>query len=94
MSIEVSCESEDATFFPAGQDQLFGVLTSPVLHARGIALIMLAGGATLSFDVNRWPVRLCRRAAALGLHAFRSTITGWGKRGEHQAIRPGVPLRS
>ncbi|MFZ1218817.1 MAG: alpha/beta hydrolase [Chthoniobacterales bacterium] len=79
MSIEVSCESEDATFFPAGQDQLFGVLTSPVLHARGIALIMLAGGATLSFDVNRWPVRLCRRAAALGLHAFRFDYHGFGE---------------
>ena len=69
----------DATFFPAGQDQLFGVLTSPVLHPRGIALIMLAGGATLSFDVNRWPVRLCRRAAALGFHAFRFDYHGFGE---------------
>jgi pimeloyl-ACP methyl ester carboxylesterase len=79
MSIEVSCESENAVFFPAAQDHLFGVLTSPVIQSQGIAVIVLAGGASLSFDINRWPVRLCRRAAALGFHAFRFDYHGIGE---------------
>ncbi len=79
MSIEVSCDSEDATFFTTGSDQLFGVLTSPTSNPRGIALIVLTGGASLSFDVNRLPVRLCRRAAALGFHAFRFDYHGFGE---------------
>jgi pimeloyl-ACP methyl ester carboxylesterase len=77
MSIDVS--SEVATFFPSGPDQLFGVLTPPVGHSQGIALIVMAGGASLSFDVNRWPVRLCRRAAALGFHGFRFDYHGIGE---------------
>jgi pimeloyl-ACP methyl ester carboxylesterase len=83
MSTDVSLESESATFFPAGRDQLFGVLTSPTDPARGIALIVLAGGASLSFDVNRLPVRLCRRAAALGFHAFRFDYHGIGESEGH-----------
>jgi pimeloyl-ACP methyl ester carboxylesterase len=39
----------------------------------------MAGGASLSFDVNRWPVRLCRRAAALGFHGFRFDYHGIGE---------------
>ena len=73
---------EVPTFFQAGPETLFGILTQPSAStaANGTAVMILAGGATpVTTNRNRLSVRLCRGVAALGFHAFRLDYHGAGE---------------
>ena len=71
---------ETPVFFPAGSDQIFGVLTSPLGESRGTAVIIApAGGFHTATHVNRFPVELARRVAARGYVAMRIDYHGLGE---------------
>ncbi|MGH2770590.1 MAG: alpha/beta fold hydrolase [Actinomycetota bacterium] len=80
MSAPATSADEAPTFFRAGSHELFGILTRPTVDPRGSALIMLAGGCYVpAMHRNRLSVRITRRAAALGYHAFRMDYHGVGE---------------
>jgi pimeloyl-ACP methyl ester carboxylesterase len=71
---------ETPVFFPAGQETLFGILTSPTVEAIGSAVIFLpTGGLLPSPNRNRLAVRFCRRLASEGYHAMRFDYRGVGE---------------
>jgi pimeloyl-ACP methyl ester carboxylesterase len=73
---------ETPVFFHAGEDLLFGMLTTPLTNPRGIAVVMLSGGGTpLSTNVNGLSVRMCRQIATQGFHGFRFDYHGVGESG-------------
>lgn len=71
---------EQPVLFPGGREQLFGVLTAPGGTSRGIGVIVLTGGAYIAApNRNRLSVRLTRRLATDGFHAFRFDYHGVGE---------------
>jgi len=72
--------AETPIYFPAGGETLFGLVTRPTAKPRGVAFIVLSGGATpISSNRNQLSVRLCRRLAERGFHAFRFDYHGAGE---------------
>ncbi|MGH2787249.1 MAG: alpha/beta fold hydrolase [Actinomycetota bacterium] len=82
-SFEVSDHdvAERPVFFPAKEETLFGLLTSPRGAERsGIGAIVLSGGGSpISTNRNRLSVLLCRELATRGLHSFRFDYHGVGE---------------
>jgi alpha/beta superfamily hydrolase len=79
-SAPATSRQETPLFFAAGEDVLFGILTSPTADARGVAVVVAAGGGTpLSTSVNGLSVRLCRGISRYGFHAFRFDYHGVGE---------------
>lgn len=77
---DASSIDETPAFFTAGAETLFGILTRPVADPVGTALIALPGGGYIpSTHRNRMWVRLCRAAAAEGMHAIRFDYHGVGE---------------
>jgi len=75
-----SSKNETPTFFAAGDETLFGILTHPIADPVGMGVIALPGGGYIpSTHRNRMWVRLCRAAAAEGLHALRFDYHGVGE---------------
>jgi dienelactone hydrolase/acyl carrier protein len=74
--------NDHPVFFPAGDDDLFGILTSPCVEGNGTAVTMLTGGGYVtSMHRNRTYVRLSRRLAELGYHGLRFDYHGTGESG-------------
>lgn len=72
--------SEVPVFFPAGDEQLFGVLTPPTGTPRGTGVIVLVGGAHIpGTNRNRLYVRLAQELAARGFHVMRFDYHGVGE---------------
>ncbi len=67
-------------YFPAGENRLFGVLTSPPGPESGLGVLLLAGGVyVLSTNRNRVFVRLARELAGLGHQVLRIDFRGVGE---------------
>jgi pimeloyl-ACP methyl ester carboxylesterase len=72
-------DQEIPVFFPAAGNTLFGILTQPLGHPLGTAVIILEGGGNVgSVGRNRIWVRLSRRLSAEGFHTFRFDYHGVG----------------
>jgi pimeloyl-ACP methyl ester carboxylesterase len=86
---------EVPAFFQAGEETLFGVLTSPATGDQppSTTVVFLAGGwHTTSADRNRTFVRMARELAADGLSAFRFDYHGIGEStGVHGPFRLREP---
>jgi pimeloyl-ACP methyl ester carboxylesterase len=93
-SLEASTREETPLFFPAGENTLFGVLSAPPAGGNGTAAVILPGGwYTTSTGRNRLLVRMARRLAGAGYHAFRFDFRGVGdSSGSIGAFRPDEPL--
>jgi uncharacterized protein len=78
-SPSVSSRNERPIFFPSGENMLFGILTEPASDPRELAVVVLAGGGSLSTEINAASVRFCRRIAAHGFHALRFDYHGVGE---------------
>ena len=85
---------ETPVFIPAGENHLFGVYTRPTVQAKGVAVILLAGGIfRLSIGRNGYTVRLARALAAAGYHSLRIDVHGVGEStGEVEVYRLDNPL--
>jgi pimeloyl-ACP methyl ester carboxylesterase len=72
---------EAPIFVPAGDETIFGVLTSPRGGEGDIAVIVLGGGFTPSTSTgrNRVFVSMCRQLADGGVPAFRFDYHGLGE---------------
>jgi pimeloyl-ACP methyl ester carboxylesterase len=80
MSMPMTSRDELPVFFPARDNELFGILTEPTSEPKRVGVIILSGGGTpLSTNVNRLSVQFCRRIAACGFHAFRFDYHGVGE---------------
>jgi dienelactone hydrolase len=72
--------AELPVFVPCDDGSMFGVLTSPALSERGVAVVFLWGAAGIpSFGKNLILARLARRAAGEGFHALRFDYLGSGE---------------
>jgi pimeloyl-ACP methyl ester carboxylesterase len=86
---------EVPVFFPAGRQQLFGVLTFPSGRSRGVGVVVLVGGAYIpATNRNRLSVHMARRLASQGYHVLRFDYNGVGEStgptGEYWLDRPFV----
>jgi pimeloyl-ACP methyl ester carboxylesterase len=79
MMPEATAEDETPIFFPAGNAELFGILTTPTAEPNGCGILLLTGGNVPTTSRNRMGVHLARRAAALGYHVFRFDYHGVGE---------------
>lgn len=71
---------EVPVLFPAGDETMFGVVTSPEASSPTTGIILLTGGAWIpSINRNRLWVRLARRLAARGYHVLRFDYHGVGE---------------
>lgn len=72
---------EAPVFIPAGDEMIFGVLTSPAGGDDDIAVVVLGGGFTPSTSTgrNRVFVSMCRELADGGFPAFRFDYHGLGE---------------
>lgn len=78
--VPASARAEIPVFFPAGREQVFGVVTEPTASPRGTAvLIVMGGGFHTSAHLNRMAVSQARRLAAEGYHAMRIDYHGLGE---------------
>jgi alpha/beta superfamily hydrolase len=85
---------ETPVFFTAGDDTLFGVLTTPADGATPTtAVVLVAGGwHSTSADRNRTFVRVARELAQDGIAAFRFDYHGVGdSTGDHGSFRLQEP---
>jgi pimeloyl-ACP methyl ester carboxylesterase len=96
MQSPVIATSADETpvFFSANGNVLSGILTRPTVTPRGSAVVAAWGGGMVgSTGRNRVWVRLCRRLAAEGFHAFRFDFHGVGdSTGEVDGFRLEEPF--
>ena len=71
---------EQPVFFPAGDNMLFGIHNHPTSAARGVGVILIAGGDAVNaaFERNHNGVHMARRLAADGYDVFRFTYHGVG----------------
>jgi pimeloyl-ACP methyl ester carboxylesterase len=75
-----TASDETPVFFPAGREQVFGVVTEPTgAPRRTAALIVMGGGFHTSVHVNRLAVLQARRLATEGYHAMRIDYHGLGE---------------
>lgn len=67
-------------FFPAGDDQIFGIFT-PAPEPKGPAVVILSGGlhGTSTIGRNRLFLRIAERLAAAGYHVLRFDYHGIGE---------------
>jgi pimeloyl-ACP methyl ester carboxylesterase len=67
-------------FFPAGDNQVFGIFT-PAPEPKGPAVVILSGGlhGTSTVGRNRLFLRMAERLAAAGYHALRFDYHGIGE---------------
>lgn len=67
-------------FFPAGDDQIFGIFT-PAPEPKGPAVVILSGGlhGTSTIGRNRLFLRIAERLAAGGYHVLRFDYHGIGE---------------
>ncbi|MDQ3974585.1 MAG: alpha/beta fold hydrolase [Actinomycetota bacterium] len=80
MNRSATAADELPAFFPAGDDELFGILTHPTVESNGMAIVMLQGGAWVpSTGRNRLWVRMARSLASRGFHALRIDYHGVGE---------------
>lgn len=80
MTIVATTGNEVPVFIPSGEDELFGILTSPVVEANGITVVLLTGGGRMSSTHrNRMFVHAARRASSLGYHVLRFDYRGVGE---------------
>ncbi len=71
---------ETPFYYPAGGEDLFGILTTPTTEPNGLVAILLSGGVwTPSPGRNRIWVRMARLLAAYGWHAIRLDYRGVGE---------------
>jgi pimeloyl-ACP methyl ester carboxylesterase len=71
---------ETPRYFDGPEGALFGILTQPSGAALGTTAIVAGGGwFGTSMGRNQLLVRLCRRAASQGYHAFRFDYRGVGE---------------
>jgi alpha/beta superfamily hydrolase len=76
----VAQPEETPGFFSTADEELFGILTSPVGEARGSCAVLLSGGSWLaSCGRNRMWVHLARSLARDGFHALRLDYHGVGE---------------
>jgi pimeloyl-ACP methyl ester carboxylesterase len=89
MSTMVDSQSEHPLYFPAGDDELFGIVTRTV-EATGDGVILLTGGGATapSTNRNRVSVHLARRLAARGFSTLRFDYHGIG---ESAGMLAGAP---
>jgi pimeloyl-ACP methyl ester carboxylesterase len=79
MSRLPTTREETPFFVHAGGEDIFGVLTAPTVEPRGIAALVLTGGAFVgATNRNRVSVRIARDLAAMGFHAVRMDYHGVG----------------
>lgn len=72
-------EQETPFFVQAEGEDVFAVLTEPTAPPRGVAAIILSGGAYVgATNRNRVSVRMARELAARGFHAVRMDYHGVG----------------
>jgi alpha/beta superfamily hydrolase len=72
-------EQETPFFVRADGEDVFAILTAPTAPARGVAAIILSGGAYVgATNRNRVSVRMARDLAARGFHAVRMDYHGVG----------------
>lgn len=77
---QATTRNETLTFIPAGDGQLFGILTEPTSPANGVAVLICSSSHWVaSIGANRIYVRLARRLAADGFHVFRFDYLGIGE---------------
>jgi len=79
MSRLPTTREETPFFVHAGGEDIFGVLSAPTAEPRGIAALVLSGGAYVgATNRNRVSVRIARDLAAMGFHAVRMDYHGVG----------------
>lgn len=79
MSAPATSAQETPFFVQAGGEDIFAILTAPTSEPRGVAAIILSGGAYVgATNRNRVSVRMARALAARGLHAVRMDYHGVG----------------
>ncbi|MGH9247615.1 MAG: alpha/beta hydrolase [Acidimicrobiales bacterium] len=85
---------ESPVYFPAGDHDLFGIVTSPPGDRLGLGAVLLSGASwTPSPGRNRIWVRLARGLADAGIHAIRIDYQGVGESsGELLRYRMADPL--
>jgi dienelactone hydrolase len=76
---EVTSHNEVPVFFDANGNNLFGIFTRSEKKTRTAIIVIPGGKHPLTTDTNRFTVRLCRRMAYEGLHAFRFDYHGAGE---------------
>jgi len=71
---------ESPHYFDGPEGTLFGILTPPSGNALDTSVVVVGGGwFGTSMGRNQLLVRLCRRVASLGYHAFRFDYRGVGE---------------
>lgn len=71
--------AEEPFWFRRGDDVLFGVYNSPADRSSTAGIVCIHnGGYNMTAHHNQMWTRLCRQAAADGLHALRFDLTGTG----------------
>jgi alpha/beta superfamily hydrolase len=77
---EATVADETPGWFPVEGQDLFGIITRPVVEPKGVAAVLLSGGAwTPSPGRNRLWVRLARQLAGQGFHGLRLDYHGVGE---------------
>jgi pimeloyl-ACP methyl ester carboxylesterase len=80
MNRPATTQDEVPFFFSSRGEDIFGILTEPTTAPKGVAAIILPGGAFIgATNRNRVSVRLARRLAGLGYHAARIDYNGVGE---------------
>ncbi len=74
----ITSRNEEAAYFDAGDETLFGVLTQPNAGAVDSALLMVPSAERLGYR-NRVGVMIAHRIAARGHQAFRFNYRGCGE---------------
>jgi pimeloyl-ACP methyl ester carboxylesterase len=71
--------AEEPVWFTRGEDVLFGVHNSPADGCSKAGIVCVHnGGYNMTAHHNQMWTRICRQAAADGLHALRFDLTGTG----------------
>ncbi len=73
--VEGISTSERPVRFSAGDDEIFGVFTEPLVTPRGIGVVL----CNATSDRNRFIVRFARRLAGAGFHVLRFDYQGFAE---------------
>ncbi len=74
-NVEGISTSERPVRFPAGDHEIFGILTEPLTTPRGVGVVLL----NATSDRNRFLARFARRLAGAGFHVMRFDYQGFGE---------------